>query len=129
LHSSPIFFIRGAILFFYYEAAIEAAGNLATRRSRLDPGAVVETYLTIEELAEYLKLTAQTIQRWVRNRDVPFHKVKSVIRFRVSEIEKWIDEGGLVSQEEKPENIEAGLFDGDSSPDELGQLGEKGAGE
>jgi PTS system nitrogen regulatory IIA component len=92
-------------------------------------GAEVETYLTVDELAEYLKLNAQTIQRWVRNRVVPFHKVKSVIRFRVSEIEKWVDECGLVSQEGKPENIEAGLFDGDSSPDELGQLGEKGAGE
>ena len=84
----------------------------------------METYLTVDELAEYLKLNAQTIQRWVRSREISFHKVKSVIRFRLSEIEKWVDEDGLVTQEEKPEKIEAGLFDGDSSPDEPGQLGE-----
>ena len=97
-----------------------AAGNL------MEPwaGVEMETYLTVEELAEYLKLNAQTIQRWVRNRGIPFHKVKSVIRFRVSEIEKWVDEGGLVSQDGQTEKIEAGLFDGDSSSDELGQLGE-----
>jgi len=54
-------------------------------------GAVVETYLTIEEVAEYLKLAEQTVRRWVLNREIPFHKIHKVIRFRVSEIEKWID--------------------------------------
>jgi len=55
----------------------------------------METYLTIEGLAEYLKLAEQTIRRWVLNREIPFHKIKKVIRFRVSEIEKWIDGGGV----------------------------------
>jgi excisionase family DNA binding protein len=60
-------------------------------------GACVETYLTIEGLAEYLKLAEQTIRRWVLNRDVPYHKIKKVIRFRLSEIEKWVDNGGMVA--------------------------------
>ena len=53
----------------------------------------METYLTIEELAEYLKLTAQTIRRWVLNSEIPFHRIKKAIRFRLSEIEKWIESG------------------------------------
>ena len=55
----------------------------------------METYLTIEELAEYLKLAEQTVRRWVMNGQIPFHKIKSVIRFRLSEIEKWVDNGGV----------------------------------
>jgi len=55
----------------------------------------METYLTIEELAEYLKLAAQTIRRYVLNREIPFYKIKKVIRFRLSEIEKWIDGGAM----------------------------------
>jgi len=55
----------------------------------------MEIYLTIEGLAEYLKLAEQTIRRWVLNREIPFHKIRKVIRFRVSEIEKWIDGGGV----------------------------------
>ena len=51
----------------------------------------METYLTIEELAEYLKLADQTIRRWVLNREIPFHKIHKAVRFRLSEIEKWID--------------------------------------
>jgi hypothetical protein len=32
----------------------------------------METYLTIEEVAEYLKLAVQTIRRWVLNREIPW---------------------------------------------------------
>ena len=55
----------------------------------------METYLTIEELAEYLKLAVQTLRRYVLNREIPFHKIKKVIRFRLSEIERWIDGGAM----------------------------------
>jgi excisionase family DNA binding protein len=48
----------------------------------------MEIYLTIEGLAEHLKLAEQTIRRRVLNREIPFCKSRKVIRFRVSEIEK-----------------------------------------
>ena len=57
----------------------------------------METYLTIEELARYLKVAEQTIRRWVLNREIPFCKIKKVIRFRLSEIEKWVDNSGALS--------------------------------
>jgi excisionase family DNA binding protein len=55
----------------------------------------METYLTIAELAEYIKLSEQTVRRYVLNRTVPYHKIRKAVRFRVSEIERWIDGGGL----------------------------------
>jgi excisionase family DNA binding protein len=55
----------------------------------------METYLTIAELAEHIKLSEQTVRRYVLNKTVPYRKIHKVIRFRVSEIEKWIDGGGL----------------------------------
>jgi len=76
----------------------------------------MEIYLTIEELAEYLKLAEQTIRRWVLNREIPFHKIRKVIRFRVSEIEKWIDGGGVCKTKSydvtvQEEISESDLFD------------------
>jgi excisionase family DNA binding protein len=58
-------------------------------------GGGVETYLTIAELADYIKLSEQTVRRYVLNKTVPYHKIHKAVRFRVSEIEKWIDGGGL----------------------------------
>ncbi|MDR2701802.1 MAG: helix-turn-helix domain-containing protein [Spirochaetaceae bacterium] len=51
----------------------------------------METYLTVEELAAYFKFTVQTIRRWILNREVPFHKINNSIRFRLSEIETWVE--------------------------------------
>jgi len=53
----------------------------------------MENYLTIEELAVMLKLSKQTIRRYVLNRTIPFHKIGKAVRFRPTEIEKWIDGG------------------------------------
>jgi PTS system nitrogen regulatory IIA component len=76
----------------------------------------VETYLTIEELANYLKVAEQTVRRWVLNRDIPFCKIKKVIRFRLSEIEKWVDNGGVLSASAKADETSSqkdcgGLFE------------------
>ena len=70
----------------------------------------METYLTIEELAGYLKLAVQTIRRYVLNREIPFCKIKKVIRFRLSEIEKWIDGGAKVPVATGVEEQDGELF-------------------
>ena len=82
----------------------------------------METYLTIEELADYLKLAEQTVRRWVLNREIPFRKIRKVIRFRLSEIEKWIDGGGITFSQEHSEDIEGDLFKDALSLDELAEL-------
>ena len=82
----------------------------------------METYLTIEELADYLKLAVQSIRRWVLNREIPFHKIKKVIRFRLSEIEKWIEDGGYILTAEKEEAFEGDLFEDVISLDELAEM-------
>ena len=54
----------------------------------------METYMTIEQLAGHLKLAENTIRRWVRNGKIPHHKINRLIRFRVSEVECWLDRNG-----------------------------------
>ena len=79
----------------------------------------METYLTIEELADYLKLSVQTIRRWVLNREVPFHKIKKSIRFRVSEIEWWIENGSLINCDEEKKAKDKDFYRDVISLDEL----------
>jgi excisionase family DNA binding protein len=81
-------------------------------------GACLETYLTIEGLAEYLKIAEQTVRRWVLNREIPYHKIKKVIRFRISEIEKWVDNGGILTASAESEVTEGELFTDDVPPED-----------
>jgi excisionase family DNA binding protein len=75
----------------------------------------METYLTIEDLAEHLKLAEQTIRRWVLNREIPFCKIRKVIRFRLSEIERWIDNGGACVPVNRNNVLEGSLFEDDEN--------------
>ena len=77
----------------------------------------METYLTVQELAGHLKLGKQSIRRWVYNREIPYHKIKKVIRFRLSEIENWVDNGAETPTPEK--GFEAGAFDVNEADAEL----------
>ena len=56
----------------------------------------MDVYLTIAELAGMLKLSEQTIRRYVLNRAIPYRKIRKAVRFRLSEIERWVD-GGCVA--------------------------------
>jgi PTS system nitrogen regulatory IIA component len=76
--------------------------------------------MTIRDVAEFMQLSEQTIQRYVLNCEIPFHKVKKVIRFRLSEIEKWIDEGGGKRPDVPDDSREGDLF----ADTECGEIGE-----
>jgi len=70
----------------------------------------METYLTVEELAAYFKLSVQTVRRWILNNDVPFHKVNHSVRFRLSEIETWVKKHNFVEKAKEAENYGGVLF-------------------
>ena len=86
-------------------------------------GGAMETYLTIEELAGHLKLAAQTIRRYVLNREIPFHKIRKVVRFRLSEIERWIDNGGVACPVDEREGDLAGLWPDAGVDETTGETG------
>jgi excisionase family DNA binding protein len=70
----------------------------------------MEHLMTVKDVAEYMRLSEQTIQRWVLKREIPFHKVRKVIRFRATEIEKWINEGGGKCPDRPADGREGDLF-------------------
>jgi hypothetical protein len=55
-------------------------------------GAGMNTYFTTKGLSDYLKIPEQSLRRWVLNNEMPYCRIHGVIRYRLSEIEKWVDE-------------------------------------
>jgi len=51
----------------------------------------METYLTVNEVAVMLKLSAQTIRRYTRKKEIPYHKIFRAVRYKKSEIEQWVE--------------------------------------
>ncbi len=55
--------------------------------------------LTIEEVAEYLRLTPQTIYKWAQEGRIPAAKLGKEWRFRRSLIDRWLDDRMLEGPE------------------------------
>jgi len=51
----------------------------------------VDTYFTADDVAEFLKLSVQTIRRYTMNKEIPFHKINRAVRYKKSEIELWVE--------------------------------------
>jgi excisionase family DNA binding protein len=59
-----------------------------------DLGALVETYLTVKEVALMVKLSVITIRRYTARKKIPFHKIFRAVRYKKSEIEQWVEKRG-----------------------------------
>ena len=54
---------------------------------------IVDNYISLDEAAEYLGVKPATIRAWIKNKDMPAHKVGKLWKFKRSEIDLWIDSG------------------------------------
>ena len=49
---------------------------------------------SIDRLAQYLDVPAATIRDWCYKRKIPFVKAGRSVRFKPSDVEKWLEQGG-----------------------------------
>ena len=50
----------------------------------------MDTYMTAKEVAVKVRLSEQTIRRYTMLKQIPFHKIVRAVRYKPSEIEKWV---------------------------------------
>lgn len=61
-----------------------------------------ERLLTADEIAEHLGFTKGTVYQKVSRGEIPYVKLGRAVRFRLSEIEEWIEEQDAAASEVKP---------------------------
>ena len=52
-----------------------------------------EKWSSLEETAEYLGVTKDTIRSWIKKTDIPAHKVGRLWKFKLSEDDEWVKSG------------------------------------
>ncbi|GHU26373.1 PTS fructose transporter subunit IIA [Spirochaetia bacterium] len=68
---------------------------------------VEDTILIIEEVAQYLKVSEQTVSEWAQNGEIPAGKIGTEWRFKRSDIEKWINDRFIPNPPPVPIQIES----------------------
>ena len=53
----------------------------------------LERWLNLEEIAQYIGCSKDTIRTLIKKKTIPFYKVGRQYKFKVSEIDAWIQSG------------------------------------
>lgn len=57
-----------------------------------------ERWYSLEEIAEHLGVSQDTIHRWIRTKEMPAHKVGRLWKFDVAEVNDWVKSGEAGTQ-------------------------------
>jgi excisionase family DNA binding protein len=52
-----------------------------------------ERWYSLEEIAEHIGVSQDTIHRWIRIKNMPAHKAGKLWKFDVNEVNKWVKSG------------------------------------
>lgn len=63
----------------------------------------IERWVSSKEAAEHLGVNKDTLQRWINNKTIPCHRVGRLWKFRLSEIDNWIQSGGAAKADKNEE--------------------------
>ena len=54
---------------------------------------LVDQWCSLEETAEYLGVTKDTIRNWIKKTDIPAHKIGRLWKFKLTEVDGWVKSG------------------------------------
>lgn len=55
---------------------------------------MTEPWVSVEQIAEHLGVTRDSIYRWIDRKSLPAHRVGRLWKFKVSEVDDWVRAGG-----------------------------------
>ncbi|WP_084612601.1 helix-turn-helix domain-containing protein [Pseudogulbenkiania sp. MAI-1] len=53
-----------------------------------------EPWISVEQMAEHLGVTRDSIYRWIDTKGLPAHKIGRLWKFKISEVDDWVRHGG-----------------------------------
>ena len=62
-----------------------------------------ERWLSVLEIASHLGVSKETVYRWLEQQKIPGHKIGRLWKFRSSEVDAWVIDGGAT---ERPDELQ-----------------------
>ena len=64
---------------------------------------MADRWLSVDEIAEHLGVSKDTVYTWVNERGMPGHKVGRLWKFQQNEVDEWVRAGGAAQPTETAE--------------------------
>ncbi len=66
----------------------------------------VERWVSLEDIACHLDVSKDTIRAWIKKETIPYHKVGRQYKFRISEVDAWVESGESADADKQNETEE-----------------------
>lgn len=54
---------------------------------------ITDRWLSVQEIAQYLGISKETVYRWLDSKKIPAHKIGKQWKFKISQVDSWITSG------------------------------------
>jgi excisionase family DNA binding protein len=52
-----------------------------------------ERWVSVTEIAAHLGVNKDTVHKWIKNNNIPAHRVGKLWKFKISQVDEWIKNG------------------------------------
>lgn len=56
---------------------------------------ITEKWVNLEDIAEYLSVSKDTVRTWMREGKLPINKAGKRYKFKISEVDEWVRDGRI----------------------------------
>ena len=61
---------------------------------------IAEPWVSVDDIAAHLGVAKDSVYRWIEKKGLPAHKMGRLWKFKVSEVDEWVREGGAAQGSE-----------------------------
>jgi excisionase family DNA binding protein len=65
-----------------------------------------DSYLSVEQIAEYLGVRRDTVYTWIGAKGMPAHRLGRLWKFKKEEVDTWVKSGGAAGRRDIDTTIE-----------------------
>jgi excisionase family DNA binding protein len=58
-----------------------------------------DRWLSVEEIAQYLGISKDTVYTWINKKKMPAHKIGRLWKFKKGQVDAWVEAGGAGDKE------------------------------
>ena len=66
-----------------------------------------DRWVSVEEIAEYLGVSKDTVYGWIAKKEMPAHKVGRLWKFKAHEVDDWVRHGKASDDQKEGEATDA----------------------
>ena len=61
-----------------------------------------EPWVSVDEVSRHLGVAKDTVYRWIESRGLPAHRLGRLWKFKLSEVDAWVQSGGADERSSAP---------------------------